>query len=510
MKNVLFAINMEGITPNEVKSFEEKTTLALRSGSKDYAEVKPYHADYKEAVLRSCSQFDIDVLIINERLQGCDDFAKLIKEVKSEFPTILIVALITDNKMIGDPMLANLVATGVYNWIPSPWKPEKVANLVISPKKLKEVENYMPRIVEGKNGLAFDKVVVDNKDEFSRPDELNDILKMSNNGELVDALDDVDEKVSQDDVIFTKKIKTRKGVFGRILKPKATVSEAPAAEVQKEEPVQETEKEETVKFSEDMDFAQFMNANKKEPEKPVTYNIPDEPDILTLDDPEPVKSEPVVEVKEPVEIPTKKKKPNGIKNFQETMIAFPKIDETTLSQINFVPKYKRILFVRALPLSSLVPSHICKLMNATFVDFNKNSSAGNMIPNTVKTTIKEHDIPDDEYLVGDVVAGNGVETLLPYFEHVVVILPEDSYAIANFVERYSFISECGVVIDKATTGVLNFKQLLKLIPESKYIDTVKIEDCRKDVERAFMKNELLMENPLYQKSLSFLLKDLGV
>ena len=78
MKSVLFAINMEGLSTNQIEPFENRVISALKSGSKEYAQVQPYHCDYKESVLRMCSQYDIDVVVINEKLQGRGEIQTII------------------------------------------------------------------------------------------------------------------------------------------------------------------------------------------------------------------------------------------------------------------------------------------------------------------------------------------------------------------------------------------------------------------------------------------------
>lgn len=523
MKKILFAISMEGISANDAKNFEERTVNALMSGSKEYSQIQPYHVDYKDSVLRMCKQYSIDVLVISEKLHGNEDIQKIIKNVKSELPAILIVVLTTEQRKVGDLFLANMVTSGVYNWIPAPWRPESVANLIISPKKLNDVEIYMPKLVENSNGLAFDTVVVEKKDLYQPTEELGDILKFSgSNGSVVEDLEDLNKEENPTDVAYSKKIKTRKIKFGSFSKPKFIKPEEvkpendfvalkPEEEKVTEEKVKEEKTEQIADEKGFMDFFnEYMSSVNKENEKEAeTHEIPLPSFAEEIEDIKPSKPAPTPAFSKKEEKPAPNIKKNFASRFEKTEKHLP-VDNNviTLNTINFTPRYKKILFVRALPLSSLVPAHICSLMKAKFVDFNKNASAGNFFEDTVKTSIKSHEIPDNEFVVGDVIAGNGVEKLIGFFDMTIVILPEDTYAIRNFVERYSWVKDCGVIIDKATTGVLSIRTISKMIPQRHFLDTIKIEECRKDVELAFEKGQLLMDNPAYYEAIKFLIRDL--
>ena len=564
MKSVLFAINMEGLSTNQIEPFEDRVISALKSGSKEYAQVQPYHCDYKESVLRMCSQYDIDVVVINEKLQGRGEIQTIIKEIKSEFPTTLIILLLTAERGIGDAFLATMVSSGVYNWVSSPWKPEAVANAIISPKKMKDVEVYMPKIVEGKDGLAFETKIVEKKDVPEQLEDLPDLLNLgSNTGVSSGIVEDLNIKKETESTGYSRVIGKARFGFGSAMKPKKTkqgkieiapekeptqdLSSEPVTSFEQPEPVktipvepetvkQEVKEEPTAKPA--VDFKSFVASRKKAEVKPE----PAKEEISEVK----VKEEEVREipaVKEPVrykevvrevvrEIPssrtetvvvpeTKKNEPRkdssaALKARFEKAFAGenkPKVNTEqipSLKNAKKVLKYNKILFVRAMPLGSILPATFCDLMGAEFVDFNKKSVNNSFFDNITYTSIKEAHLPNAERIVGDVVLANGVEKLFPLFDHVILILPEDIFAIKYIVEKHDFIKECGVVIDNCRNGVISLNTLRKLVPNCLYIDKISIDTCAKDVYMACERKHLLNDNNLYYNSLKYLLGRLEV
>ena len=564
MKSVLFAINMEGLSTNQIEPFENRVISALKSGSKEYAQVQPYHCDYKESVLRMCSQYDIDVVVINEKLQGRGEIQTIIKEIKSDFPTTLIILLLTAERGIGDAFLATMVSSGVYNWVSSPWKPEAVANAIISPKKMKDVEVYMPKIVEGKDGLAFETKIVEKKDIPEQLEDLPDLLNLgSNTGISSGAVEDLNVKKENSSSGYSRVIGKARFGFGSAMKPKKTkqakIEIAPEQETEiikeptpqiletiQQKPVVKEEKVETPvvekvpqenktvsQENKAADFKAFVAARKKVEPKVETP----EPEHVVHVTKEVVKEVPAISVKEePVryketvhenvrKIPAVAEKPSRNEKSEDFNVselksrferAFagenkPKINTEQIPNLKNSKKklkYNKILFVRAMPLGSILPATICDLMGAEFVDFNKKSVNNSFFNDITYTSIKEARLPRAEKIVGDVVIANGVEKLFPLFDHVILILPEDIFAIKYIVEKHSFISECGVVIDNCRNGIISLNTLKKMVPNCLYIDKISIDTCAKDVYMAYERKQLLNDNNLYFNSLKYLLNKL--
>lgn len=523
MKKILFAIASERFNSDKVRALEEAVCNELRIGSREYADLtSSLHCDYKDAIARMCTQERIDVLVVNENLQGQGDLLSILKEIKSELPAITIVMLLTQNRGVGDAFLANAVASGVYNWVVAPWSKKNIANVIISPKKMKDVEMYMPKIIEGKNGLAFDTVVVEKKAEAL--EDLNDLPDLlgsnTNNGTLVNGVNDLGAEKTNKSIGYSRKMFGSKFGFGKAVKPKAISHETqeeipvkpepvelkmesippveePKTEIQKESPVEKP------KFS----FAEFY-AKKEE-------------ELKTLEDKKPIeeiKEEIKEEVKPQTEIEDVKpaegteSKANQIKapDFKPTKMKpkKPEVEDKTIGTIKFTPKYQRILFIRALPLTSAIPAHIASLTKFRFVDLNKNDNSNvGYFDDMVKTNIKECELPEGP-IVADVIVGNGVEKIIDKFDHVVVIFPEDLNVIKEFVKRYPFIKDCGVVLDKCTSGVLPIVLLRKNIPNCLYIDTVKTELCNKVLAKSCENRILLTGDKEYYQAIKWLLKDL--
>ena len=117
-------------------------------------------------------------------------------------------------------------------------------------------------------------------------------------------------------------------------------------------------------------------------------------------------------------------------------------------------------------------------------------------------------MPEGELVVGDVVAGNGVENLVGLFDHVIAVLPEDAFAIERFMSMYGKLID-GAIVDKCTTSSLTRKQLLKMVPDVKYIDSIKVDNCNKEVVQSAINHEFLMDNPEFAEGMRFFLKDIG-
>lgn len=569
MKTILFAIAMRGLDSKNKQMFEEKTVQALKLGSREFADLNYVFCDYKEGLRKTCDQIIPDYLVVNENLIGAGNIFEIITDIKSDYPDMIISVLLAKPRIAGDAVLANLATAGIYNWVVAPWTPEVVANSLIAPKKMKDVSAYIPTFTEGANGLVFETKVVEKiEDELNDlPDVLND--KINNVVSSSSSVKDIEETQDKQNVQYKRVIKTGFG-FGKSFKPninvqkiepesKDTFSISPVEEVQDFEYPQEEKSgpsidpviAQTEPLSADILSTMMTNQTESEPaiteavtepqpntvEKSAEEILPKRPlpprvtmrnkldddpakkelaekvkrALSRLDEfekennPESVNIEEATKVEEQTEV-----KPTIVKPVTKEMPTTKTVkanSDFTLSKIKFTPKYKKILFVRAMPISSIIPVHIAKLMNASFVDFNKTSNNDGYM-DILRTTIKEAKMPETDYIVGDVVAGNGVEKLIDKFDYVIAILPDDPFAIKQFVERYPNIYKAAV-IDKCTTASITRKQLLTMIPNADYVDSIKVDNCNRDVVQSSIEHTFLMDNPDYAEGMRFFLKDLG-
>ena len=200
MKNIVFAIKMNGVNAQTIQAFEDGIIKELSDKNQSIQIGQRYHCDHQDGLLELCQKVKPDILVINEKLEGNGDFADLIRNVRSELPEVQIIVLLKEQRDVGDVLLATLVTLGIYNWIVSPWSPKDIATLILESKQLKDVSIYMPRIVRNERGLAFDTVVVE-KESLEDLNDLNttpakEIVKNVNNSERVSQISDVEQTSS--------------------------------------------------------------------------------------------------------------------------------------------------------------------------------------------------------------------------------------------------------------------------------------------------------------------------
>lgn len=517
-KTVLFAISMDGMAASQAKAFEEKTMFSVRSGSRDYFNANSIHCDYKDGLMKMCQQYRPSAMVVNELLSGMGNIFDIVREIKSEFSDINIVILLKDNRVVGDAVLANLAAAGIYNWLSAPWKPEAIASLICSPKKLKDVEAYIPKIIEKANGLAFDTKLVERVE-----DKLEDLaptgLSGASNAVAVDEkMEDLNQHTEEIEVDYHQSSPKKVSGFGKRGFGKSGISlslnteaKQPVEEVKKEEPVvpepvkMEVPKPEPPKTP----VAPQFNPRPVEEKKPETKtNLKLSESRSQLLDRIGKKKQEEFKAKEK-ELQELKAKEEKLKEEKLKEIKKeepkPEVKQLSLNKMEFSPKYKKVLFVRALPLSTVLPLHIAKLSNATFVDFNKESCYDGF-DKVYKTTIKEAKLPDDERIVADVVAGNGLEKIIPLFDLVIVIVPEDDFVIKTFNKRYPDVAN--FVLVHNPSKLMNFKILTdKFGKKLKFISF--LSDDVPMVYEALNEKKLLMDNSDYAKGISYIVKKLN-
>ena len=522
-KTVLFAISMDGVGAEQAKKFEDKTMLAIRSGNRDYYNSNSIHCDYKDGLLQMCQQFHPSAAVINELLPGMGNIFEIVKEMKSEFPEIVIVMLFKDNRVVGDAVLANLTASGIYNWVSAPWKPETIASLITSPKKMKDVEAYIPKIIEGANGLAFETKLVERVE-----DNLNDLaspsLEGSSNALAVDGrIDDITQHKENLEVGYHKVVgKGFLGGFGNRAKTNTSGISLSVKANNEEKPKQEENKTSNL-FSNSNEISvnkiPAVEEKKAEPKEIVKTKVVENMVKDVLEQKEKAERSLNIEKKNLLDkidinkedLSTKKLDNSEI--FKETVPSKENPDQNkkketkllSLNEFNFEPKYNKVLFVRALPLSTIFPIHLARLSKAAFVDFNKESCYDGF-EDVYKTTIKEAKLPDNERIVADAVAGNGIEKIAEKFDYVIAILPEDDYAINIFLKRYPNLAD--FVLIQNSAKIIDFRKIGNIFG-SKVKAMSFLNEKTSMIRTALVEKVLLMNNPDYAKSVNFIVKTLG-
>lgn len=130
MAKILYAINQ--------KSAEDEIT----ESTKDYA-VCVGTVQYKEAVLSALVSSEADILLIRESLPGITEFLKLMKNVRFQMPQVRIICILNEREDRQDPMLASLVALGIYDIINQ--DRVSIADIVShisSPRTFRDVASY--------------------------------------------------------------------------------------------------------------------------------------------------------------------------------------------------------------------------------------------------------------------------------------------------------------------------------------------------------------------------------
>lgn len=546
-RTVLFALSSAGTPPEKIKAFEEGTMVAIRAGSKEYYNSNSVHCDYKDGLIKMCQQYNPSAVIISELLTGNGNIFEIAKAIKSDFPTTTIVLLFKDNRPVGDAVLADLVSSGIYDWVVAPWKPELIASSVVSPRKAKDVEAYKPKIIEGANGLAFETKIIQKRveDEIDTID--NSVFSPENRGLAVEGtLSAINQPEKSVEVGYHQIVnrkhnmgfaKPKNSGLGVNLSLKTSVESKPEIKEEKvtptagiesllqrnievkeeepkleplkvqkeliEEPKEELKKEPIEELkpaeeqSDEFDFDRrsmlknkFSTLNKKV--EKVKENGPPKFDARPVDKPKAPAKEDKSEAFEKAlkAVETRQKEPKPI---------------LSLSQFDFNPEYKKVLFVRALPLSSVLPIHLAKLSKAKFVDFNKESCYDGFA-DVYKTTFKEAKLPNSEYIVADAVAGNGIEKIAKMFDLVIAIMPEDYFVINTFMKRYPNLTNNYAIQNPAK--IINFKEAKELFGKS--LDKMYFLDEKTPaIADALRNKKLLMDDPDYAKSVNFIVKNLN-
>lgn len=527
-RTVLFALSSAGVSPQNTKAFEDKTMVAIRAGSKDYYNSNSVHCDYKDGLLKMCGQYKPSAVIINELLTGNGNIFEIAKEIKSDYPNTTVILLLKDNRPVGDAVLADLVSSGIYDWVSAPWRTDQVANMVVSPRKRKDVEIYRPKIVEGANGLAFETKTIQKRIEDDLDAIDNTVFTPENRALSVDEeINPLNQTEEIPEVDYHQVIGRRHSFgFGRPKGKGLGINlslNSSTVEIPKEEPKEEIKAPEistliqknvsevakpvieAIKQAEKVE--PVLHASKEELLNKMSKfnkaNKVEEPKVKQL-----AISEDKIEALKKVLKEDSPKQPTfdaRVKPAETEKKANVKKQINTLADIEFIPKYKKVLFVRALPLSTVFPLHLAKMSNAAFVDFNKESCYDGF-EDVYKTTFKEAKMPDTECVVADAVAGNGIEKIAKYFDHIIAIIPEDYFVIKTFLKRYPDLTKTFIL--QNSEKLINFKEVKDLFPNG--LDKMYfLNEKTLAVANALQNKTMLMDNSEYSKNVNYIIKNLN-
>lgn len=112
---------------------------------------------YREAIVKNCLINNPDIVIIRETLPGSQNILDIIYELRQKcFKTRII--FISKERKIGDPLLAELVSLGVYDFITSnPVKVTDIMSLIHEANSFSDVSYYREKITvdENNNDVIF-------------------------------------------------------------------------------------------------------------------------------------------------------------------------------------------------------------------------------------------------------------------------------------------------------------------------------------------------------------------
>lgn len=127
---ILYAINQKNVEDQITKECED---FAVVVGT----------VIYREAILAAIKNTGADTLLILESLKGTVDFLKLLKNIRIEEPQVRIVCILKEREDRQDPILAGLVALGIYDIInQDSVKISDIKNCLTNPRTFRDVAEY--------------------------------------------------------------------------------------------------------------------------------------------------------------------------------------------------------------------------------------------------------------------------------------------------------------------------------------------------------------------------------
>lgn len=542
MKNIVFAMKVEGIDAAQIKTFENSIKDYLRSTHPSFEINQIFSCDYKEGLYNVCKTVKPDILVVSELLPGNGDFAQIIRDIKTTLPHLEIIVLLSQERPVGDALLATLVTLGIYNWLVAPWKPALITEMMVSPRKLSDVEIYMPKIIANNKGLAFETVIIEkDKEDKNEIKDINSNIIGDHSNKSIDAGSIVD--LAMDENKSKNKVPTYRSLLKATqhgMNDKVTTSH------------RATFSEKAVNFKaipaekKDILFNNNNIENKSDLKEDVkSIDGPNQDKDVTIKDVKPKIerpqiSKPVLDKKEKADINVKNdNKTNKQEKLLESLGDFKapdvqkedkkieKVNNDDKNLFDFDKNIHKILCLNILPLESSIAYNLSLLIqkslkNVCLIDLIKGESYLDNYDDKElslkKSTYKDfnnliNEI-DSEYMVVNAVAGNGLENIIDKFDKVIVIAPQDEYAIKIFVNRYGQLlpQGCILFIEKYFSKGLGIKELKQFNVFSD-VATLKMENNIDDnafsiqeYHEAIKNKKQLIDNDKYMKNLKFLLK----
>lgn len=118
-------------------------------------------AIYREQVVRNAIHARPDIIILRETLNGSKNILDIVYELRLQLPDTRIIFLASDRKP-GDPLLAELVSNGVYDFLTgNQISAPDLINLIREPNKFSDVAMYRPkaRVNEQTKEVLYDAPV---------------------------------------------------------------------------------------------------------------------------------------------------------------------------------------------------------------------------------------------------------------------------------------------------------------------------------------------------------------
>lgn len=118
-------------------------------------------AIYREQVVKNAIPAKPDIIILRETLNGSKNILDIVYELRLQLPDTRIIFLASDRKP-GDPLLAELVSNGVYDFLTgNQISAPDLIHLIREPNKFSDVAMYRPkvRVNEDSNEVLYDAPV---------------------------------------------------------------------------------------------------------------------------------------------------------------------------------------------------------------------------------------------------------------------------------------------------------------------------------------------------------------
>lgn len=483
---IIFAMNNANNDEITIKKFEDLVIQSFNDEIPGFRLDNAFHCTNKSALLRITDEASADLLILNEELPGEESMIDVLKTVRVNQPDMQIVMLLTSERKPGNKFVSELVDLGIYDWLYPKWKPISIVKSFTDPKRKSDVEDYLmvsessentsfryfdteldlnqssvqekrvaPKytsvlpmgVAEGLSKISYIESIP-SVEEVSVSLKGNEKTKTSNDDDM--KKEPVNKPVAQPaDVkpINIEKVGDKVDIEGlQGLRRTNVIERRSAHYISTDKPVDEKE-----------EFAK----KEKSPKQEVKFEKPKEEKFAK----ESVKKE----VKEKVKVATK-------------------VEDNKKQEIIISKDINKVLVLHVLPLTSYIAPTIyttfkksnkdCVYIDLTNGNNPLNEYLVNRKFNVKKSLIKNsiNLIKETPCAVIEMVAGNGMEKVLPLVDRIIIVTPQDKYALNLFASRYKDMIKkpYDIFVEKAIYGACTVADLLEILPESKSVTLLRV------------------------------------